>query len=35
MGYRNVQKCRVGQRVALPEPVGIEFDTEELKPYMD
>ncbi|KOT42012.1 hypothetical protein ADK41_09000 [Streptomyces caelestis] len=35
VGYRNVQKRQLGKRVVLPEPVGIEFDTEELKPYMD
>ncbi|MER7739441.1 Uma2 family endonuclease [Streptomyces sp. NPDC096538] len=35
VGYRNVQKRRLGQKVVLPDLVGIEFDTEELKPYMD
>ncbi|MGC0376009.1 Uma2 family endonuclease [Streptomyces sp. SAI-229] len=34
-GYRNIQKRQPGDRVVLPEPVGIEFDAEELKPYMD
>ncbi|MEV5932196.1 Uma2 family endonuclease [Streptomyces sp. NPDC093250] len=35
VGYRNVQKRRLGQKVVLPPPVGITFDTDDLKPYMD
>ncbi|MFF9485967.1 Uma2 family endonuclease [Streptomyces sp. NPDC014676] len=35
VGYRNVQKRQLGQKVVLPDPVGIEFDTEGLKPFMD
>ncbi|MFI8204895.1 Uma2 family endonuclease [Streptomyces sp. NPDC085937] len=35
VGHRNVQKRRLGQRVVLPDPVGVEFDTEEPKQYMD
>ncbi|MDT6986588.1 Uma2 family endonuclease [Streptomyces lusitanus] len=35
VGYRDVQKRQLGDRVVLPEPVGIESDAEELKPYMD
>ncbi|MER7490214.1 hypothetical protein ABTY20_30890 [Streptomyces sp. NPDC126497] len=33
-GCQNLQKRQLGDRVVLPEPVGIEFDTEEFKPYM-
>lgn len=35
VGYRNVQKRQLGKRVVVPDPVGIEFDTEELKQHMD
>ncbi|MEV8431552.1 Uma2 family endonuclease [Streptomyces sp. HUAS 31] len=34
-GYRDIHVVRLGGRVALPDPVGIELDTEELKLYFD
>ncbi|MET8448635.1 Uma2 family endonuclease [Streptomyces sp. NPDC005209] len=30
-GYRDIHTVRLGGKVALPAPVGIELDTEELK----
>ncbi|MEV8090392.1 Uma2 family endonuclease [Streptomyces nigra] len=34
-GYREIHTVRLGGKVTLPAPVGIEFDTEELKQYVD
>ncbi|MEU1706138.1 Uma2 family endonuclease [Streptomyces sp. NPDC005706] len=34
-GYRDIHVVKFGGRVALPAPVGIELDTEELKQYLD
>ncbi len=34
-GYRVVHKFKLGGKVTLPDPVGIELDTEELKQYVD
>ncbi|MFE9020504.1 Uma2 family endonuclease [Streptomyces sp. NPDC007808] len=34
-GYRDIHVVRLGGKVALPDPVGIELDTEELKQYVD
>ncbi|MFD5010040.1 Uma2 family endonuclease [Streptomyces chartreusis] len=34
-GYRDIHVVRLGGKVALPDPVGIELDTEELKLYFD
>jgi Uma2 family endonuclease len=34
-GYRDIHVIRLGGKVALPNPVGIELDTEELKQYAD
>ncbi|MEV6997586.1 Uma2 family endonuclease [Streptomyces sp. NPDC093982] len=34
-GYREIHTVRLGGRVTLPAPVGIELDTEELKQYVD
>ncbi|MFF7476217.1 Uma2 family endonuclease [Streptomyces sp. NPDC008092] len=33
-GYRTVQTSKFGEKVALPEPMGIELDTEILKNYV-
>ncbi|MFE5816284.1 Uma2 family endonuclease [Streptomyces sp. NPDC056479] len=33
--YRDIHVVRLGGKVALPDPVGIELDTEELKLYFD
>ncbi|MFK0160034.1 Uma2 family endonuclease [Streptomyces sp. NPDC090493] len=33
-GYRTVQIAKFGEKVALPEPMGIELDTEILKNYV-
>ncbi|MFC7897171.1 Uma2 family endonuclease [Streptomyces sp. NPDC057381] len=33
-GYRDVRVSQFGDRVTLPEPVGIELDTEVLKNYV-
>ncbi|MYZ34472.1 MULTISPECIES: Uma2 family endonuclease [unclassified Streptomyces] len=33
-GYRYAQVMKFGARLALPDPVGIEFDTDELKDYV-
>jgi Uma2 family endonuclease len=35
IGYRDVHKAKFGDRVTLPGPLGIEFDTEDLKRYVD
>ncbi|WP_181802231.1 Uma2 family endonuclease [Streptomyces shenzhenensis] len=32
-GYRDIHVVRLGGKVTLPDPVGIELDTEELKQY--
>ncbi|OIJ87681.1 Uma2 family endonuclease [Streptomyces colonosanans] len=34
-GYRHISVVRLGGKVVLPDPVGIELDTEELKQYVD
>ena len=34
-GYRDIHVVRLGGSVTLPDPVGIELDTEELKQYVD
>ncbi|WP_405586468.1 Uma2 family endonuclease [Streptomyces sp. NBC_01092] len=34
-GYRDIHVVRLGGKVTLPDPVGIELDTEELKLYFD
>ncbi|WP_327594079.1 Uma2 family endonuclease [Streptomyces chartreusis] len=34
-GYRDIHVVRLGGKVVLPDPVGIELDTEELKLYFD
>jgi Uma2 family endonuclease len=34
-GYRDIHTVKLGGRAALPDPVGIELDTAELKPFMD
>ncbi|MGY5053968.1 hypothetical protein ACWDFR_07825 [Streptomyces sp. 900105755] len=34
-GYRDIHVVRLGGKVTLPDPVGIELDTEELKQYVD
>ena len=34
-GYREIHTVRLGGKVTLPAPVGIELDTEELKQYVD
>ncbi|MGW7239865.1 Uma2 family endonuclease [Streptomyces sp. NPDC054804] len=34
-GYRDIHVVRLGGMVTLPDPVGIELDTEELKQYVD
>ncbi|MFI2202849.1 Uma2 family endonuclease [Streptomyces sp. NPDC020192] len=34
-GYRDIHVVRFGGKVTLPDPVGIELDTEELKQYAD
>ncbi|MEU9388838.1 Uma2 family endonuclease [Streptomyces sp. NPDC048324] len=34
-GYRDIHVVKLGGKVALPDPVGIELDTEELKDYLD
>ncbi|MFD4604061.1 Uma2 family endonuclease [Streptomyces sp. NPDC058464] len=33
-GYRTVQTAKFGEKVALPEPMGIELDTEILKNHV-
>jgi len=34
-GYRDIHVVRFGGKVVLPDPVGIELDTEELRQYLD
>lgn len=34
-GYQDIHTVKFGSKVALPAPVGIELDTEELKDYLD
>ncbi len=34
-GYRDIHVVKLGGKVRLPDPVGIELDTEELKQYVD
>jgi Uma2 family endonuclease len=34
-GYRDIHVVRLGGQVVLPDPVGIELDTEDLKQYVD
>lgn len=34
-GYQDIHVARLGDKFALPDPVGIELDTEELKQYVD
>ncbi|MGW7302196.1 hypothetical protein [Streptomyces sp. NPDC054829] len=33
-GYRNARTAKFGEKVVLPEPMGIELDTEVLKNYV-
>ncbi|WP_374225313.1 Uma2 family endonuclease [Streptomyces sp. AC602_WCS936] len=33
-GYRNARVTKFGETLALPDPVGIELDTEILKSYV-
>ncbi|MGW3120775.1 Uma2 family endonuclease [Streptomyces sp. NPDC001107] len=35
VGYRDIHVSRLGDKVSLPDPVGIELDTDELKQYVD
>ncbi|MHB9860167.1 Uma2 family endonuclease [Streptomyces sp. YIM S03343] len=35
VGYRDIHVAVLGDKITLPEPVGIELDTEELKQYVD
>jgi hypothetical protein len=35
IGYRDLHTVKFGDKVILPDPLGIEFDTEELKRYVD
>lgn len=34
-GYRDIHVVRLGGQAVLPDPVGIELDTEDLKKYVD
>ncbi|WP_345565920.1 Uma2 family endonuclease [Streptomyces plumbiresistens] len=34
-GYRDIHTVKIGDKVTLPEPVGITLDTDQLKPYLD
>jgi Uma2 family endonuclease len=34
-GYRDIHVVRLGGKVTLPDPVGIEIDTDDLKQYVD
>jgi predicted transcriptional regulator len=34
-GYRDIHTVKLGGRLTLPDPVAIELDAGELKPYMD
>ncbi|MGW3646798.1 Uma2 family endonuclease [Streptomyces sp. NPDC000878] len=33
-GYRDIRTAKFGEKVALPDPIGIELDTEILKDYV-
>ena len=33
-GYRDIHTAKFGEKVALPDPIGIELDTEILKNYV-
>ncbi|MFG3024654.1 Uma2 family endonuclease [Streptomyces sp. NPDC048254] len=35
VGYRDIHVVKLGGKVTLPDPVGIELDTEELRDYVD
>ena len=35
VGYRSSRKEPFGAMLLLPDPVGIELDTEQLKQYVD
>ncbi|MGW1915593.1 Uma2 family endonuclease [Streptomyces sp. NPDC002076] len=35
VGYRDIHLVAFGGKVTLPDPVGIELDTDELKQYVD
>ncbi|WP_367321750.1 Uma2 family endonuclease [Streptomyces sp. HUAS ZL42] len=35
VGYRNIHTEKLGAEIALPDPVGISLDTDELKQYVD
>ncbi|MGW7816954.1 Uma2 family endonuclease [Streptomyces puniciscabiei] len=35
VGYRDIHVVAFGGKVTLPDPVGIELDTDELKQYVD
>ncbi|MFF9122700.1 Uma2 family endonuclease [Streptomyces sp. NPDC014889] len=35
IGYHNVRVVELGERATLPEPLGFELDTEDLKGYVD
>ncbi|MFD1660352.1 Uma2 family endonuclease [Streptomyces caeni] len=35
VGYQSVHTVRFGGRITLPDPIGVELDTEELKKYAD
>ncbi|GAA2518246.1 Uma2 family endonuclease [Streptomyces longisporus] len=35
VGYRDIHVSRLGDKVRLPDPVGIKLDTEELRQYVD
>ncbi|MFJ8468187.1 Uma2 family endonuclease [Streptomyces swartbergensis] len=35
VGYRTTHMSKLGGKVTLPDPVGIELDTEELKRFVD
>lgn len=35
VGYRSTDKKPFGTKLSLPEPIGIELDTEELRQYVD
>ncbi|WP_328872808.1 Uma2 family endonuclease [Streptomyces sp. NBC_00287] len=34
-GYQDIHMVKLGGKVTLPDPVGIELDTEDLKSYID
>jgi len=35
IGYHNIRVVELGEKVTLPDPVGFELDTEDLKGYVD